>query len=33
MSGRHGAGAVDGGVESRRPLVVMLLVLLPFLLD
>lgn len=31
MSGRHGAEAVDGGAGSRRPLVVMLLVLLPFL--
>lgn len=32
MSGRHGAETVDGGVESRRPMVVMLAVLLPFLL-
>jgi uncharacterized membrane protein len=29
MSGRHGSDAVDGGVGSRRPLVVMLALLVP----
>jgi uncharacterized membrane protein len=32
MSGRHGAEEVDGGLESRRPLVVMLAVLVPLVL-
>jgi len=32
VSGRHGADGLDGGVQSRRPLLVMLAVLVPLLL-